>query len=529
PKFLVEMLDSVVKQTYSNWELCLADGSDSEHADVGKTCLSYGQKDKRIVYKKLEKNCGISENTNACIAISTGEYISLFDHDDILHPAVLFEVAKVINEQNADFIYTDELTFSNKLSDIVNVHFKPDFAADNLRSNNYICHFSTFKRDLLEKSGYFNKDFDGSQDHDMILRLTENAEKIAHIPKILYYWRSHPNSVAQNIDSKQYAITAGIHAVEAQLDRLGMPGKVESSRVNKSVYRIRYDLVAQPLVSIIIPNKDHIKDLKTCVDSIYEKSSYSNFEIIIVENNSEESKTFSCYETLETHKNLKVVSFDLKSAFNYSDINNFGVEQAKGEQLIFLNNDIEVISENWIEEMLMFSQRKDVGAVGAKLYYSNNTVQHGGVIVGINGVASHAHKNFGSQDPGYFGRAAYQQDFSAVTAACMMMKKSVFCEVGGFDNIFAVAFNDVDICLRIREKGYLVAWTPYAELYHHESISRGPENTPKKLKRFTKEVETFLSRWEDFLKKGDPYYNPNLTLKREDFSLMNPIPLISND
>lgn len=509
--FLHEMIDSVVGQTYSGWELCLADGSDNEHSDVQKTCLEYAKSDPRIVYKKLEKNFGISENTNACIDMSNGDYISLFDHDDILHPSVLFEVAKVINEQGADMIYTDELTFQNKLYNTLTIHYKPDFSPDNLRANNYICHFTTFKKSLLEKSGTFNKEFDGSQDHDMILRLSENAEKIVHIPKILYYWRSHPNSVAADINSKFYAIESAQKAVKSHLQRLNIPGEVMSSRAFPTIFRIKYELKESPLVSIIIPNKDSSDILKTCVDSILSKSTYTNYEIIIVENNSVKSETFDYYNKLAENDKISIVKFT--DSFNYSAINNFAVTHAKGKQLLFLNNDMEIIEPSWIEELLMYSQRPDVGAVGAKLYFKNNTVQHGGIIVGIgsDGVAGHSHYRVPKDNFGYMGKMFYARNISAVTAACMMVKKDIFNEVEGFDEAFTVSYNDVDLCLKIREKGYVNIFNPYCELYHYESLSRGYDVTENKKKRFQLEVKMFKEKWADFLKKGDPYFNVNIS------------------
>ncbi|MBE7092980.1 MAG: glycosyltransferase family 2 protein [Clostridiales bacterium] len=519
-KYLNEMIASVEDQTYKNWELCLADGSDSAHQDVEETVLKLQKKDNRIIYKKLDKNLGISKNTNACIEIATGEYISLFDHDDLLHPSALFNVVKAINEENGDFIYTDEVTFlDDNLNNLVNYHFKSDFAPDTLRSYNYICHLTTFKKSLLEKTGLFREECDGSQDYDLILRLTEQAENIVHIPEILYFWRGHKNSTAQDINSKPYIMAAAHKALEDHLERIGIKGKVEDSRYC-SAYRIKYDIVGEPLVSILIANKDQKKTLEVCINSIYEKTTYKNFEIIIIENNSTKQETFDYYEELKAkYENLKVVCWEDK--FNYSAINNFGFKFAKGEFALLLNNDVEVISPDWIQEMLMFAQRSDVGAVGAMLYYPDDTIQHAGVIVGLGGVAGHAHKNLKRGELGYMVRASIQQNFSAVTFACVMIPSKVFNEVNGLDEKFQVAFNDVDMCMRIREKGYLIVFTPYAELYHHESKSRGTEDTPEKVKRFNSEINRFKERWKAQLEKGDPYYNPHLTLNYEDFSFKN--------
>lgn len=515
--FLTEMIDSVVSQTYSNWELCLADGSDSVHTEVGDICRNYSKKDNRIIYKKLEKNLGISENTNACIEMSTGDYIALFDHDDVLHMSALFEMVKAVNKQNADFVYTDEMTFQGKLSNCITLHYKPDFSLENLRANNYICHFSMFKRTLLDKSGMFNNEFDGSQDHDMILRLTEQAEKIVHIPEILYFWRSHPGSVASDINSKVYAIEAGKRAVLAHLKRYGVSAEVESSRAFPTIFRIKYELIRKPLVSIIIPNKDSSDILKRCIDSILNKSTYTNYEIIIVENNSNTNSIFSYYELLKKNEKIKVVTYTGK--FNYSSINNYAAQFASGEQLLFLNNDIEVIEPQWIEELLMYSQRSDVGAVGAKLYFPNNTIQHAGIIIGIgrDGVAGHSHYNVPKENLGYMGKLYYARNVSAVTAACMMVKKSLFDQINGFDVDFKVAFNDVDFCLRLMEKGFHNIFNPYCEMYHYESASRGYEDTPKKSKRFEEEVKKFKNKWKDFLKKGDPYYNKSFNGEQQNF------------
>lgn len=374
------MIASVFSQTYSDWELCLANGSDDEHTGVGKLVKKIAAKDKRIKYKKLKRNLGISENTNACIDMSKGDYIALFDHDDILHPSALFEVMRAICEKDGDFIYTDENTFKEKIEDAYCPHFKPDYSPDTLRSYNYICHFTVFKKSILKEiGGGFRKQFDGSQDYDMILRLTERAKHIIHIPKILYYWRAHQNSVAQSIDAKSYAVDAAKKALAEHLQRVGLEGTVTDSRI-PSTYRINYK-ISDPLISIIIPNKDHIDDLEKCIDSIIKKSTYSDYEIIVVENNSTEKSTFEYYKKLKKSSKIQVVFWEHE--FNYSKINNLGFQYCSGEYIVLLNNDIEIITDNWLEEMLMFAQRDDVGAVGAMLYYPDDTVQHAGVIVGL--------------------------------------------------------------------------------------------------------------------------------------------------
>ena len=516
-QYLTQMLDSVKKQTYPNWELCLADGSDESHAYVRTICESEAAKDPRIQYQKLKTNEGISGNTNQCIRMATGDWYALFDHDDLLHPSALVEMMKIISTKPADLIYTDENTFNETPKDAFNPHFKPDYAPDNLRANNYICHFTAFRKELLEKAGGgFRSEFDGSQDHDLILRLTEQAEHIVHIPKILYYWRAHKGSTAEAIQAKPYVIEAGKKAVQAHLDRLHLKGTVEDGSC-PSMYRLKYELTSTPLVSILIPNKDHRDDLKRCIDSIQNKTTYENYEIIVIENNSTEKETFEYYETLKQNPQIRIITYD--RPFNYSAVNNEGARAAKGEQFLLLNNDTEVLSPDWIQEMLMYAQRSDVGAVGAKLYYPDGTIQHAGIGIGIKMLAGHWHKNFPKDRPGYFGRLTYAQDVSAVTAACMMIPKHVYDQLGGLDESFSVVFNDVDLCLRIREAGYLIVWTPWAELVHYESKSRGSdEDTPEKKAFFVRETNRFQRRWNQILTEGDPYYNPNLTREKEDFS-----------
>lgn len=512
--YLRKMIESALYQTYDNLELCLADGSDKKHRYVKDICKEYRYYDKRICYQKLKKNMGISDNTNACLNMASGDYIVLFDHDDFLHPSALYENMKVIEKKNADFIYTDENTFHETINDAFNPHYKPDFSPDYLRSINYICHLTTFSKGLYQKVGGFRREFDGSQDYDMILRLTEQAEQIVHIPKVLYYWRAHKDSVAMDIHAKDYCITAARKALEEHLQRVGLTGTVENGTFLSS-YHIHYELKETPLISILIPNKDHVSELKRCVESIKEISTYKNYEIIIIENNSEETETFEYYDSLEKENNMTVVTWEKE--FNYSAINNYGASFAKGKYLLLLNNDVEVISPDWLQEMLMFVQREDVGAAGAKLYYPNDTIQHAGVIIGIGGVGGHSHKYYQSSDPGYFGRLVTVQNLSAVTAACLMIGKELFDRLGGLDAGYKVAFNDVDFCMRIREAGYLIVFTPFAELYHYESLSRGGEDTPEKVERFNGEVRRFMERWKEALDKGDPYYNPNLSLIYEDF------------
>ncbi len=523
-RFLLEMMDSVLHQTYQKWELCLADGSDDAHAYVGDLCKAYALKDRRIKYRRLEKNLGISGNSNACFELATGNYIGLFDHDDVLHPSVLFEYMKAICERDADYIYCDETTFGGRsINHMITLHFKPDFAIDNLRSNNYICHFSVFDRKLLDQTGLFRSEYDGSQDHDLILRLVTVAKRIVHVPKILYYWRSHSGSVAADISVKSYAISAAKGAVSAHLKACGFRGfRLEGTKAYETIFRIRYQLTAQPLISILIPNKDHVKDLQRCIDSILEKSSYRNYEILVLENNSTEQATFDYYESLKENGRIRVLYYE--GAFNYAAINNFGADAAQGSVLLLLNNDTEVITRNWMEELLMYAQRDDVGAVGCMLYYEDYTIQHAGVVIGLGAhrTAGHTHYRMGRENLGYMGRLCYAQNVTAVTGACLMTRRSDYLAVGGFSEEFAVALNDVDYCLKLREKGYLNVFTPFAALFHYESRSRGTDverPSAENAARYERESALFREKWASALLQGDPYYNPNFSLDYSNYVL----------
>ena len=522
-KFLREMIDSVRAQTYKNWELCLADGSDEAHSYIGEICREYAARaDGRIIYRKLDRNGGISGNTNECLKLATGEYIGLFDQDDILHPSALYEYVRVINEEGADYIYCDETTFKgDSINNMITLHFKPDFAPDNLRANNYICHFSVFSRKLLEGTELFRSGFDGSQDHDMILRLTARARKVVHVPRLLYYWRSHKASTASDISAKPYAIAAAKGAVADHLARCGFKNfEIRSTRAFDTIFEIRYEILSEDKISILIPNKDHIEDLRRCIDSIRARSTYENYEIIVIENNSVDRAVIDYYETLKEQKNITVVTYE--GEFHYARINNFGARYATGKYLLLLNNDTQVISMNWLEAMLMYAQRPDVGAVGAKLYYGDRTIQHAGVVIGLGAhrTAGHTHYRINYDNLGYMGKLCYAQNVSAVTGACLMVRKSIYDALGGLDEQFAVALNDVDFCLRIREKGYLNVFTPFAELYHYESASRGSDTADrKKAERYEAESALFRERWKELLAKGDPYYNPNFSLDHSDYSL----------
>lgn len=508
--FLKELMDSLVKQSYKNIEICLADGS--TNSEVGKFIKNKYGKDPRVLYKKLKQNRGISENTNEALVMASGDYIMLSDHDDIVTRDAVYEIVKAINTnpEIVDIVYTDEDKITMEGKDYFEPNFKPDFSWDYLRSSNYICHIFVVRKTIMDKIGGFRSEYDGAQDFDLILRCCEQAKDILHVPKVLYHWRSHPASTAENPESKMYAYEAGKKALEKHYERTGIVADVSMTKIFGR-YRTTYHLQEQALVSVIIPNKDHIDDLKLCLDSMYEKTSYKNFEVIIVENNSTEKETFMFYDQIQMkYKNLRVITW--KDEFNYAAINNYAVKAANGKYLLFLNNDVEILSVNWMDEMLGYCQREDVGAVGARLYFPDDTIQHAGVIIGMGGIAGHIFSGTPRVEYGYQARLVSAQNLSAVTAACMMVKKSVFEAIEGFDESYKVAFNDVDLCMKIRALGKLIVYTPYAELYHYESKSRGSEDTVEKQSRFISEVKNFEGKWNYILENGDPYYSPNLSL-----------------
>lgn len=515
-KYLREMIESVQAQTYTNWELCLADGSGREHS-LQPVVGEYIAKDKRIKYCLLDSNEGIAGNTNEALKMADGDFVVLTDHDDLLSPEALYQCAKAVQkEPQTDVIYSDEDKVDMSGKKFFEPHFKSDYNIDLLCTMNYICHLFVVRKDVMERAGLFESCYDGAQDHDFILRCTEKAEHIVHIPKVLYHWRCHAQSTSENPESKLYAFENGCKAVKAHYDRIGIPAEVEQGPFY-GMYRTHYLWKEQPLVSILIPNKDHAADLKKCMDSIEEKSTYRNFEFIIVENNSTEEETFSYYKEIEKRDNVRVLYY--KEDFNYSRINNFGAKEANGEYVLLLNNDTEMIEPDSIKEMLDVCMRPDVGIVGAKLIFEDNTIQHAGVIIGFGGVAGHAFIGQDRDDNGYFSRIISVQDLSAVTAACLMVRRSVFDEVEGLNEEFKVAFNDIDFCLKVRKAGYLVVYNPYAQFYHYESKSRGQEDSADKVARFQQEIGLFGERWGELLEHGDPYYNPNLTLDKADFSL----------
>lgn len=518
--FFEELVDCLINQTYSNWELCLADGSPQKDTSLEKIY----KKDNRIKYKFLGKNKGIAGNTNECIKMATGDFIALFDHDDLLPVFSLYEVVKCINENpEVEFIYSDEDKITTLDKPRFNPHFKPDFSLDFLRANNYICHFSVFKRELMDKLEGERSKYDGAQDFDIILRMTENVKdfkNIVHIPKVLYHWRVHPNSTAQaKTQAKPYAFEAGIPAIQDHLQRVGLKGKVEHG-ASLGTYRIKYEFEGNPKISIIIPNKDQKETLETCINAILEKTTYNNYEIIIVENNSETNEIFEYYKELEKNEKIKIVTYK-QNGFNYSALINLGVKNSSGEYILQLNNDVEIESKDWLEDMLGFCARKDVGAVGIKLFYPDNTIQHAGIVFGVDRVATHLFRGLPRHIPGYFARESSIQDFSAVTGACLMTKKSIYEQVGGMDESMPVAFNDLDLCLKIREKEKLIVYDPFVTGIHYESKTRGYENTPEKIARFEKEIEKFQNKWHNIYENGDPYYNKNFSLNSCNYEIKN--------
>lgn len=518
-KYLRRLTESFQEQTYSNWELCFSDGSGAQ-SPLTELLKELTAKDNRIKYVSHEESLQISENTNSAIEIATGDFIAFADHDDELTPNALFECVKAINEKPQTLvIYTDEDKMSMDGHKFFQPHFKPDYNPDLLCTVNYICHLFVVSRKVIEKVGGLRSEFDGAQDYDFVLRCVEAVkdEEICHIPKILYHWRCHEDSTAENPESKLYAFEAGRRAVQAHYERTGIHAEVFKGEY-LGLYRTKFIRDHDPLISIIIPNKDHIDDLKRCMESIEQKSTYKNYEYIIVENNSTDSATFEYYKKLEA-ENPKVRMVYWDGVFNYSAINNYGASFAKGEYLLLLNNDTEIINPDCLEELLGYCMRKDVGAVGARLYYEDDTIQHAGVVIGFGGIAGHCFVQQKRGTTGYCHRIICAQDYSAVTAACMMVKKSAFDAVGGLSEELAVAFNDIDFCMKLRKAEYLIVYNPYAELYHYESKSRGLEDTPEKVARFNKEIATFEKKWPEILENGDSYYNPNLTLKSQDFSL----------
>lgn len=504
-KFFDEMIASVRAQSYSNWQLCLAIAGE----------VQFDSADSRIKVTYLEKNLGIAGNTNVALQLATGDYIAFLDHDDTLAPFALFAVAEAINSQpNADFLYSDE----DKLDETgrrVDPCFKPDWSPDVLRTHNYICHLLVLKRSLVETLCGVRHGFDGAQDYDLVLRASEQAQRIIHIPQVLYHWRLHPQSTAQNTNSKQYLIKAGQRALEDHLQRMNTKAKVTAAAI-PGEYRVHYQLDRQSLVSIIIPNRDQVQLLGRCLESLA-RSSYANYEVLILENGSSQPETHTYYQRLSREPHIRILNWT--RPFNFASINNYGALHARGEVLLFLNNDVEAIHHDWLEAMVTHAMRPEIGAVGAKLLFADGTIQHAGVVLGLGGVAGHVHLRFRRDDGGYLDRLRRVQNVAAVTGACLMTRQDVFAKIGGFDERFVLAYNDVDYGMMVRSLGYHVLWTPEAELYHLESKSRGYEDDPEKLARFHREFDLFRRKWSKELEAGDPYFNPNFRLDRADCAL----------
>jgi len=519
-KWLRLAIESVINQVYPHWELCLADGG-STKPHIRQVLNEYAAKDSRIKVKFLGENKGIAGNSNEALALVTGEFVGFLDHDDELAPFALYEVVKLLNQnQNLQFVYSDEDKIDER-GNRKNAYFKPDWSPDMFLSHNYLCHFSVIRKTLIDSAGGFRPGYDGSQDYDLFLRVTERipANEIAHISKILYHWRMIGGSAASQLSAKPYAFVSAKKALTDALARKEIRGEVGDGLFQGS-YRVQYAIKDNPKISIIIPTKDNVEILQRCIQSILEKTAYHNFEIVIVDNQSRNRETFDFYQSLKDNPKIRLLDYD--KPFNFSAINNFAVDQIDSPYILFLNNDTEVFSREWLSAMLEHAQREKIGAVGAKLLYPDNTIQHAGIVLGIIGnppLGGHAHRHLPDGHHGYFGRVDTIQDVSAVTAACLLMKKEVFEQIGGFDEKLQIAFNDVDLCLKIRDSGYLLVYTPYAILLHHESLSRGYEDTPEKQKRFAGEVNYVREKWGDIIDDGDPYYNRNLTRDKEDFSI----------
>ncbi len=517
--FFKQMVQSVRRQTYTNWQLVLVDASDAAHPAPGALAQKLAAQDGRILYQKIE-NGGIAANTTAGFAAATGAYLALLDHDDVLYPNALFACVQTIQTTGADFVYSDEIVLSADLKQLGGYHFKPDFAPDYLRGVNFITHLAVFSRPLLDAAGaYESREYDGAQDHDLFLRLTEKARKIEHIKQVLYIWRGHAGSTAAGMEAKPYAVEAGVRAIDAQLARLGLPGKAMPVPGAPGAFQVRYELTGRPLVSVLIPNKDHTADLDRCLTSLYQNAGYDNFEVLVIENNSTDPATEAYYQTLPGRfARCRVVRY--QGPFNFSAINNFGAQFAKGEHLLLLNNDIEILSGDFLRELLSYSQRPDVGAVGAKLYYPDDTIQHAGVLMGINGSAGHSHKSYPRTAVGDLYRLVTTQNYMAVTGACLMTKASLYHAAGGLDEEqFAVAYNDVDYCLKLWGQGLLNVYTPRAEAYHYESKSRGLDTLSENAQRYEREKANFYAKYKQYIDNYDPYYNPHFNNLFENFGL----------
>jgi len=513
---LDKAIRSVLNQAYVNWELCIADDA-SSMPGIRQLLERHAASDSRIKLRFRNSRGNIAAASNTALEMATGEFVALLDHDDVLPSHALYWVAEAINRHpDARLLYSDEdkIDMRGKRFD---PYFKSDFNYELFLAQNMISHFGVYRRDLICSLGGLRSGFDGSQDYDLALRVVAAIQRtqIVHIPRILYHWRAMSGSVALSRTEKDFCARAAWRAVAEHLQPLG--GVVVSAPEAPMYHRIQHPLPATlPLVSIVICTRDHEALLRRAVESIHSLSTYPHYELVIVDNGSRDPQAVAYLAALATQPGIQVIRDD--SPFNYSRLNNNAVAHCRGEVICLLNDDIEVVTPNWLEEMVSFAVKADVGAVGARLWYPDGTLQHGGVIVGAGGVAGHAHLRLPKGSPGYFGRAVLQQELSAVTGACLMVRRGVFQEVGGLDEQIAVAFNDIDFCLRLRAAGYRNIWTPFAELIHHESASRGPEDSPEKIARFQREVRFMQDRWGDVL-AGDPQYNPNLSMRVGDYSL----------
>jgi glycosyltransferase involved in cell wall biosynthesis len=516
--FLREAIDSVLAQIYENWELCIADDASSDR-HVRAVLEEYRQQDPRIKVLYREENGHISRSSNSALTLATGEYIALLDHDDLITPDALYQAVLLLNRHpEADMIYSDEdkVDEENLLSA---PYFKPDWSPNTFLSRMYTCHFGFYRRRMIEAIGGFRVGFEGSQDYDLVLRFTEQTQNIFHIPKILYHWRIHHLSAASGAAAKPYAYDAAKRAIAEALQRRGEQATVTDAPGDfLGHYVVRYHIPHTPRISIIIPTKDLARILHRCLTSIFERTTYPDFEVILVDNGSVEPKTERLIAKWEEREPNRFHCHRLDIPFNFSQLNNFGVAKASGDYLVFLNNDTEVIEPDWLESMLEQAQRPSVGAVGGLLLYDDDTIQHAGVILGLGGLAAHGHRHFAADTPGYFGFTIGINDVSAVTAACLMCRHELFEQVGGFDEELAVAYNDVDLCLKFLQAGCHNLYLPHVRLYHHESKSRGYENTEEKRDRLQKEAQRVYLRWRDWI-ENDPHYNPNLTRGAADYHL----------
>ncbi|XGA79209.1 glycosyltransferase family 2 protein [Halomonas sp. CH40] len=518
-EWLKACLDSAIEQHYPHWQLCIADDASTD-PEVARVLADYVEQDRRIHVVTRQTNGHICAASNSALNLVEGEYVCLLDHDDLLTADALLEMAEAaVKNPQAKLFYSDE----DKLDEFghrVDPHFKPDWNPDLILAQNYISHLGMYSTDLVREVGGFREGFEGSQDHDLVLRVTARltAEQIVHVPKVLYHWRAGEGSTAKNSGEKDYTAEAGLKAVADYL-AVNRPDAKASHGAFANTYRVHWPLPSpMPLVSLLIPTRDRVEILKPCVEAILARTSYRLFEVLILDNGSRCPETLAYLQEVQARDDrVRVVEWD--HPFNYSALNNFGIRHAKGELIGLINNDIEPINPEWLEEMVRQACRPEIGCVGAKLYYPNDTIQHAGVILGIGGVAGHAHKYLSRHAIGYFSRLHLAHNLSAVTAACLLVRKQVFDEVGGLnEQDLTIAFNDVDFCLKVREAGYRNLWTPYAELYHHESVSRGGEDNPEKRERAAREAAYMRRTWEEAL-DNDPAYNPNLTLVYEDFSL----------